>query len=315
MINISVIIPAYNASRFIEKAINSALEQSEVAEVIVVNDGSKDATEEIVKHLQKSNDKVKLFHHTNKENKGRSATRNLGIQKAISEYIAFLDADDFYLPDRFKNDTKLFQKNPEIDGVYNAVDFHFYRDISEHEKKQLVLNTMTQPIESSKLFEALISGKYGHFQIDGLTVKKNLFTKTGLFNEKLKVAEDTDIFWKMALKGNLISGIIDTPVALRGVHEANIFNDKEVYAVYTIKMYESMFFWAGKNKLSQYNLDILLKWIWLLQYKQNNSISKDIFYWMYLFWNNKKVFFSTLSLKYFPIVQKRKQLFPFIFNR
>lgn len=311
---VSVIIPAFNASKFIGKAIKSTLEQSEVAEVIVVNDGSKDTTEDIVKHLQKSNDKVKLFHHTNKENKGRSATRNLGIQKATSEFIAFLDADDFYLPERFKNDTKLFEKNPKIDGVYNAVDFHFYRDISEHEKKHLVLNTVTEPIEPSQLFEALISGKYGHFQIDGLTVRKELFAKTGLFNEELKVAEDTDIFWKMALKGTLISGIIDTPLALRGVHETNIFNDKEVYAIYTIKMYESMFFWAGKNKLSQYYLDILLKWIWLLRNKQNKAITKDIFYWIYLFWNNKNVFFSTLSLKYFPIVQKRKQLFPFIFK-
>ncbi|MCL9809093.1 glycosyltransferase family 2 protein [Flavobacterium luminosum] len=312
--NVSVIIPAYNASQFIEKAIKSALEQPEVVEVIIVNDGSQDATEEIVTDLQKTEDKIKLLHHPGKVNRGRSATRNLGIQKAISKYIAFLDSDDFYLSNRFKNDAKLFSEHPDIDGVYNAVDFYCYRAISEEEKKQLVLNTVTQPIEPSQLFEALISGKYGHFQIDGLTVKKELFDRIGLFNEELKVAEDTDIFWKMALKGKLVSGIIDKPLASRGVHETNIFNNKEVYAVYTIKMYESMFFWAAKSKLSLYFVDILLKWIWLLRFKQNKSLLKDIQYWLFLFSNAPSVFLTYLSIKYFPLVQKRKKIFPFIFK-
>ncbi len=118
----------------------------------------------------------------------------------------------------------------------------------------------------------------------------------------------------MALKGKLVSGIIDKPLASRGVHETNIFNNKEVYAVYTIKMYESMFFWAAKNKLSLYFVDILLKWIWLLRYKQNKSLIKDIKYWFFLFSTTPKVFFTTLSIKYFPLVQKRKKIFPFIFK-
>ena len=98
---ISVIIPVYNGEQFIEKAISSAIMQPEVAEVIVINDGSTDNTQEIIKNLQLESSKIKIYQHKNNENKGRSASRNLGVKKAFSKYLAFLDADDYYLKDRF----------------------------------------------------------------------------------------------------------------------------------------------------------------------------------------------------------------------
>ncbi len=99
-----MIIPAYNCDKFIDKAINSALKQPEVTEVILVNDGSTDNTLKIVETLQKTSKKIKIYHHKNEVNKGRSASRNLGIKNAKGNYIAFLDADDYYLNNRFFND-------------------------------------------------------------------------------------------------------------------------------------------------------------------------------------------------------------------
>mgnify|MGYP003630548675 FL=1 len=119
--SISVIVPAYNVEQFIEKAIVSIIQQPEVSEILVINDGSTDKTLEIVEKLQKNDYKIKIFNHYNSINKGRSASRNLGIKNAKENYIAFLDADDFYLENRFANDKKIFDKNKYIDGVYNAV--------------------------------------------------------------------------------------------------------------------------------------------------------------------------------------------------
>ena len=85
--SVSVIIPVYNCESFIEKAIESVLLQPEVFEIIVVNDGSTDDSLSLIEALQKEDDRIKIYHHKNAENKGRSATRNLGIQKATGIMI------------------------------------------------------------------------------------------------------------------------------------------------------------------------------------------------------------------------------------
>ena len=157
--SVSVIIPVYNGEQFIKKAIISAVNQPEVAEVIVINDGSTDNTQNIIKKLQLTNSKIKFYQHKNNENKGRSASRNLGIKKALSKYLAFLDADDYYLKERFLSDKEKFQSNIDIDGVYNAVGFHFYREVSKTEQKTLKLNTVIKNIDPNDLFEVLMSGK------------------------------------------------------------------------------------------------------------------------------------------------------------
>lgn len=95
MIKISIIIPAYNASRYIESCINSMLCQTfSDFEIIVVNDGSKDNTLEILNNLKEKDSRIKVF---SQENQGVSAARNAGIKKAGGEFITFVDADDILL--------------------------------------------------------------------------------------------------------------------------------------------------------------------------------------------------------------------------
>ena len=313
-VTLSVIIPVYNCERFIEKAIASVIAQPEITEIVVVNDGSIDGSEMLLDQLQKQNPILKIYHHENKSNKGRSASRNLGIQKATGDYIAFLDADDYYLPNRFTNDIKFFQENENCDGVYNAVGLHYYRTITAVEKSQLKLNTMTKTIEPDFLFDALISGKYGHFHIDGLTVKKLVFNMIGFFNIDLIVAEDTDLLWKMALKCRIETGIIDMPLAIRGIHETNVFDRVDLYEIYILKMYESLIIWSRINQVPLNKTDDLLKWLWLIKFKENNKLYQDIGYWAFLFLPNFKLLFSVLSIKYFPLVRQRKKLFSFLYR-
>lgn len=312
--SISVIIPVYNCDRFIEKAVNSVLQQPEVIEIVVVNDGSTDATEAILSQLQLQNPILKIYHHENKANKGRSASRNLGVQKATGNYIAFLDADDYFLPNRFANDIKVFQENKNCDGVYNAVGLHYYRVITINDDKANKLDTVTHKIESENLFDALLHGTYGHFHIDGLTVKKAVFTVTGLFNEELVVAEDTDLLWKIAIKCRLESGIIDKALAVRGIHDSNVFNRVDLYEIYTMKMYESLLKWCSRHKVAYEIKDGLLKRIWIVKHKEKNTLYEDIKYWFTLFVPDVKLLFSILSIKYFPIIRYRQMLFPFLFR-
>lgn len=311
---ISVIIPVYNCERFIEKTIASVIAQPEVTEIVVVNDGSTDGTGSLLDQLQLQNPILKIFHHENKLNKGRSASRNLGIQKAMGNYIAFLDADDYFLPNRFANDIKVFKENEKFDGVYNAVGLHYYRLVTFKDGDPNKLDTVTRKIEYKKLFDALLHSKYGHFHIDGLTVKKSVFEVTGLFNKELLVAEDTDLLWKMAIKCRLESGIIDKALAVRGIHDANVFNRADLYDIYTMKMYESLLKWCSNHKVVYKIKDDLLKRIWIVKHKEKNTLYVDIKYWYTLFVPNVKLLFSILSIKYFPLIRYRQMLFPFLYR-
>jgi hypothetical protein len=174
---------------------------------------------------------------------------------------------------------------------------------------------MTKGIEAEFLFEALISGKHGFFHIDGLTIKKTVFGATGLFNEALVVSEDSDLFWKMALKTRLVGGLLEEPVAKRGIHDTNIFDREDLYKIYVIKMYESLISWSSKNGIPLIKIDTLLKWIWLLKYKQNNNLLNNTLYWTKLFFTNPKILFTYLSIKYFPIIRQRQILFPFLYRK
>jgi len=312
--SVSVIIPVYNAALFIEKAVLSAALQHEVLEVIVVNDGSTDETEHILDTLQQKIQKLKVVHHTNKINKGRSASRNLGIQHASGNYIAFLDADDYYLEKRFKKDRVFFNKNDEVDGVYNAIGVHYYRKQLKEEREDLALTTVTERIEAAQLFNDLLTGEKGYFSIDGLTVKKSIFKSVGYFNDKLEVAEDTDLILKMALKCKLETGIIDKPLAMRGVHNKNVFNQESVYKIHRSKMYESLINWGIKENTSFHNTDQLLKWLWYYRNKDYNKLSTELYYWLKLMCKNPSLLSSKLGYKYFPIIRQRKKLFPILFR-
>lgn len=310
---VSVIIPVFNTEDYVEKAINSVLQQPEVAEVVVVNDGSTDKSLQIISKLQDEDARVKIYHHPNNLNKGRSASRNLGIKKASCDYIAFLDSDDYYLKNRFENDKKLFSENKNIDGIYNAIGAHFYRESKEFERTALKLTTINEKVNPEDLFEELLHYKKGHFSIDGLTLEKAIFDKVDYFNESLLVDEDTHMFIKMTLKTRLVGGVLDKPVAMRGVHETNVFNNANLYD--KSKVYELLVFWSCKNKISLKKIDALLNKYWTFILQEGKGLAKYMKCWFYVFFSNKRILFSMLSIKYFPLIMLRKRIFPFFYKK
>ena len=116
----SFVIPAFNAQTFIAQAVQSCLNQTVKAiEVVIVNDGSTDNTERIVKSLMVKDERVKLI---NQENQGRCIARNVGNKASTGEWVFVLDADDIALPTRVSDTFAYLKKNPGVDIVYGK--FH-----------------------------------------------------------------------------------------------------------------------------------------------------------------------------------------------
>src|SRR4028119_812278 len=106
---ISVIIPVYNGEKTIQETIESVLNQTFTDfELIVINDGSQDATLEIVERIQDSRLKVLSY-----PNAGQAASRNRGLSHASGEYISFIDADDLWTPDKLEAQLRALQDNPQ----------------------------------------------------------------------------------------------------------------------------------------------------------------------------------------------------------
>jgi glycosyltransferase involved in cell wall biosynthesis len=213
---VSVIIPVYNAEPYIRKAVESAVHLNEVVEVILVEDKSPDNALFVCRQLESEYSKVRLLQHPNGENRGAGASRNLGIEKASYEYLAFLDADDFFLPDRFLKTQSVFELHPDADGVYDAIGY--FKEGDEHNYK---LFTVSKQLNPSALFHYLIRGTYGHFSTIGVTVKKSVFNKAGVFDVSLKLHQDTEMWLRLSFHGSLYSGELQKPVALARKHEQN----------------------------------------------------------------------------------------------
>ncbi|MHC4881290.1 MAG: glycosyltransferase family 2 protein, partial [Planctomycetota bacterium] len=121
MFVVSVIIPSYNAKELLAEAIDSVLSQTLTdLEVVVIDDGSTDGTTEVVKAID--DPRIRYFY---KDNGGVSSARNMGLDKAEGQYIAFLDSDDLYSPEYLKTMVTALEDNPDYGVAYTAVTNHY----------------------------------------------------------------------------------------------------------------------------------------------------------------------------------------------
>ena len=245
---ISVIIPVYNAESYLRKAVQSAVNLVEVGEIILIEDQSPDNALALAVSLEQEFDKVKLFQHPDKKNHGAGASRNLGIQKASCEYIAFLDADDYYLPNRFVKDKLVFETHDNCDGVYSAVGTHFYSQESKKEffekgfSYQEIL-TVTGEVAPNALFSVLFNRHQnikGELHTNGITLKKSVFEKVSYFNTALKLRQDIHLWRRLASFCDLYPGEIVTPTAMRGIHASNRMTKQEDHKQYINLWWQSL---------------------------------------------------------------------------
>ncbi len=122
---VSVVIPLYNGGKYIESTLMSVLSQSyNNYEVIVADDGSTDDGSQKVKVImERYPRRIQLIYHSDRGNHGIAASRNLAIQNAKGIYIAFIDQDDIWLPNKLERQVKTLQQFPEADLVYAKATF------------------------------------------------------------------------------------------------------------------------------------------------------------------------------------------------
>jgi glycosyltransferase involved in cell wall biosynthesis len=313
-LNISVIIPVYNAEKFLSNAVNSALQFDFVKEVILIEDGSIDNSLKICKKFA-DNSRIKLFQHEKGINKGAGASRNVGLRNAQYDFISFLDADDFYLPNRFDAEFKVFQNQADADGVYGALGVHFY----EEEVKNIFmqkfgianaivadnyLTTVKEDIDPKKLFQHLCGydKTKGVFHLDTLTLKKTSLEKYNFcFNESLRLHQDSDFMLRLAYYFQLYSGDIGVPVAKRGIHLSNritsIKNNTTIYYRNRSKLYRSLYNWSKKHKIPKKYISFF-RYKFLVFYIQSIFPMENIKLIINKFFGRKDLFAS--------IFQKRK---------
>jgi len=297
LIQVSVIIPVFNAATYVEIAVKSALQQEEVKEIILIEDGSIDNSLKVCAKLIKLYPQVKLFRHLNGENKGAGASRNLGLKEASFSLIAFLDADDYYLPGRFKHISRLFEEYPLADGFYGKATYHFYSEIDKERyqniygsKKNIGLSKKVSP---DKLFEVFMVHPGEWFRLDSITIRRSLLEKIGYFDEFLKQTQDTDFLLRCCYYGRLYSSGEEQPKTCIGIHSYNrVLNQKEAnfYRYYLLKKWiKKSFHLRFSKQVNRYLLRSLLDCHPLIMEKRKYKIGRIV---------NKLFILSKISLKY-----------------
>lgn len=124
---ISVLIPFYNVERYLPEAIESVLHQSYPHwELLLLDDGSPDGSTEIaLQYADRYPDKIRYFHHPGRINKGLPATRNLGVRHANGEWLALLDADDYWLPGKLEHQMLIADRHPDVSMICGASTYWY----------------------------------------------------------------------------------------------------------------------------------------------------------------------------------------------
>jgi glycosyltransferase involved in cell wall biosynthesis len=244
MFKVDIITPIFNNVKYIRRCIESAHDLPEVNNLIIVDDGSTDGSFELLEQLKESFKKIKLITHPMRVNRGIARSRNLAISHAETEWIAFLDSDDYYLPGRFDVVKKIVGENPNVEGIYEPVinkifskegALRFGNEVSARLDGLMIrINDNIAPMTP---FQAMYSGKGGVVHLNGLTIKKELAASVGFFDEDLRIVDDSVFRLKVAYKGRLLPGK-NEPVAVRTIHDTN--NEPNIAPYDNFRKYETL---------------------------------------------------------------------------
>lgn len=224
----SIIIPTYNRAHTIQRAVESVFKQTFTDyELIIVDDGSTDKTNEVMNFLVKNKPNHVPIKLLTIENRGVSGARNYGADKSIGAWLAFLDSDDEWLKDKLQKQYDFIQDNPQFELVHG--EEIWYRNGKRVNQKNI------HKKEGGDIFErctelCLISPS-------AVVIDRALFKKLGGFREDFPVCEDYDLWLKIT--ANREVGYIETPLINKyGGHEGQLsqkFKAMDLWRVRSLK--------------------------------------------------------------------------------
>lgn len=222
----SVVIPVYNGAAFVARAVESVLTQTWPAhEIIVVDDGSTDATAQVVAELvARHPGRLRALHQVNA---GVSAARNAGAQAASGDWLAFLDADDWFYPDRLEAHARFIQDDPALDFL--TADYEYLRpdgsrisgSMELHDAGRALLAKAAgrdRAILTADALEPFVADHFGDTHT--LSVPRGTFLALGGYPTGYRVCEDVFFLVRLCARSTRI-GVICHPVAAYLIHDAS----------------------------------------------------------------------------------------------
>jgi len=218
----SVIIPVYNSAKTLPKAIESVLEQTWPAhEIIVVDDGSTDNSLHLARGFS---DKVRVIHQPNA---GVSAARNMGAECATGDWLAFLDGDDWYYPDRLRWHAEWIQRDPNLDFLTG--DYEYRREdgsligtsMALHPSGRAMLRKaegLNEVVMEFLDIESFVADHFG--DIHTLSVPRKTFYELGGYPLGFKVCEDAHFLVRLCAVSSRV-GVICSPMAAYLIHSSS----------------------------------------------------------------------------------------------
>lgn len=269
---VTVIIPTYQRPNILGRAIESVLGQTfQDFEIIVIDDASKDHTEEVVGRFLKK--RVKFYQHESQ--KGGGAARNTGLRHAIGEYIAFLDDDDEWYPEKLEMQVQLLEKSStEIGGIYTG--HHKIDSVSGEILK------VGKPQKRGNLYPEIFKANWLG-TTSSLLLKRECFEKVGEFDESLQSFQDYDMWIRMAKFFHF--DFILQPLVKYYVHDVKIWNNLDALEKGLARMLEK------NGKESIFKRQMSLEYLTLgVRYFHNKDYAKG-----------KRAFIQAITLNPFQI--------------
>ena len=230
---ISVVIPAYNAALTLPRALDSVLAQTYAAhEIIVVDDGSTDHTAETMQRY--------LLHpgirYLRQANAGPSAARNQGVAQASGEWIAFLDADDWYYPERLARHAQMIAATPGLDFLVGNFDYRDGQGAMMHSSMSVCPLGQALLAKHGAAGETILEGEtLGDFiaaqfsDTRMLTLPRETFLALGGFPLELRICEDVVFLLRLCARSQR-AGVVCAPGAVYTVHESGLIRSDRLRA-------------------------------------------------------------------------------------